>query len=73
MTNMREDVVFALFTGSTSSPVLLATSNILQFRNPYEPLQGHIALTGDPTEMLVQWNSKSAEGQAIKWGSISGR
>ena len=33
-------------------PVLAAVSGIVQFTNPNEPLQGHLALTGDPTEMM---------------------
>lgn len=36
----------------------LATSNLLEFKGGiYAPLQGHIALTGDPTQMRVMWVS----------------
>ena len=33
-------------------PVPVAVSETIQFRNWNEPLQGHLALTGDPTEMM---------------------
>ena len=36
----------------------VATSNELKFKGGiYAPLQGHIALTGDPTQMRVMWVS----------------
>ena len=36
----------------------VATSNLLDFKGGiYSPLQGHIALTGDPTQMRVMWVS----------------
>lgn len=36
----------------------VATSNLLEFKGGiYTPLQGHIALTGDPTQMRVMWVS----------------
>lgn len=34
------------------NPVLAAVSNTVTFKNPNEPLHGHLALTGDPTEMM---------------------
>ena len=34
------------------SPTLVAISSVLQFSNYNVPLQGHLALTQDPTEML---------------------
>ena len=39
-----------LFLGF-DSPVLAAVSNAVTFKNPNEPLHGHLALTGNPTEM----------------------
>ena len=32
--------------------MLLAVSEVVRFKNPNEPLQGHLALTEDPTEMM---------------------
>ena len=39
-----------LFLGF-DNPVLAAVSNAVTFKNPNEPLHGHLALTGNPTEM----------------------
>ena len=33
-------------------PELAAISPVIQFQNWNEPLQVHLALTGDPTEMM---------------------
>jgi len=33
-------------------PTLVAVSNVVRFQNWNEPLQAHLALTGDPTEMV---------------------
>ena len=33
-------------------PVPVAVTEAIQFQNWNEPLQGHLALTGDPTEMM---------------------
>lgn len=35
-----------------SNPTLVSVSNTVSFENYNEPLQGHLALTGDPTEMM---------------------
>ena len=33
-------------------PLLVAVSSVVRFKNWNEPLQAHLALTGDPTEMV---------------------
>ena len=33
-------------------PLLVAVSNVVRFKNWNEPLQAHLALTGDPTQMV---------------------
>ena len=46
--------------------ILLATSNLLEFKGGiYAPSQGHIALTGEPTEMRVMW--VSGTGNDVFW------
>ena len=35
-----------------NDPLVVAVSDKIRFRNWNEPLQGHLALTGDPTEMM---------------------
>ena len=41
-----------LFYAGFSKPSLAAVSGVVQFRNWNEPLQVHLSLTGDPTEMM---------------------
>lgn len=53
--NMRANCEFRYYQ---KSYVHVATSNLLQFKGGiYAPLQGHIALTGDPSQMRVMWVS----------------
>ncbi len=35
-----------------TDPVAVAVSEVVRFVNPNEPLQGHLSLTTDPTEMM---------------------
>ena len=44
-------IALALLFLGFDNPVLAAVSNAVMFKNPNEPLHGHLALTGDPTEM----------------------
>ena len=36
----------------SEDPVLLAVSDVITFQNYNEPLQGHLVLTNDPTEVM---------------------
>lgn len=40
------------FYAGFSKPTLAAVSGVVQFQNWNEPLQVHLSLTGDPTEMM---------------------
>jgi hypothetical protein len=40
---------FAFFRGGMMAPQLAALSPIIRVQNPNEPLQRHLALTGDNT------------------------
>ena len=44
-------IAIALLFLGFDNPVLAAVSNAVTFKNPNEPLHGHLALTGNPTEM----------------------
>jgi hypothetical protein len=46
----------------------LARSDVVRFENVNEPLQGHIALTGDITQMLVMWVSNSTQTPSVQYG-----
>lgn len=53
--NMRSDCQFRYYRPGT---VLVALSTVVMFKGgPEEPLQGHIALTSNPSEMRVMWVS----------------
>ena len=53
--NMRTSCEFRYYQ---ETYIHVATSNVLEFKGGiYSPLQGHIALTGDPTQMRVMWVS----------------
>ena len=53
--NLRTSCEFRYYQ---KSYLHVATSNLLEFKGGvYAPLQGHIALTGDPTQMRVMWVS----------------
>lgn len=64
--NMRKSCQFKfyrqVYTDSSWYYVLGAASPIMEFEGGSEaPLQGHIALTGDPTQMRVMWVSGSTK------------
>ena len=56
--NMRSECIFKYYRDTTTSSQLVATSDKLSFvGGAATPLQGHIAMTEQPTEMRVMWNS----------------
>jgi len=55
--NMRAEVVAAYFTNGFDSPVVVAESKPVQFTDPNRPMHVHMALTGNPTEMVIDWTS----------------
>ena len=66
--NIRQDYIFRYFQ-QDDSYILAATSNVVSFNNPNEPTQGHIAVTGDATEMRVMWvTNSSAETPVVEFG-----
>ena len=59
--NMRSQCEFRYFRNNANSK-LVAVSNILGFQfGAKAPLQGRIALTGNPTEMRVMWTAAKSE------------
>ena len=66
--NMREECQFRYYTNGTVTE-LLASSNRLRFEGGRRaPLQGHLALTGNPTEMRVQWTSGTSSVPMVWYG-----
>ena len=70
LVNMRESVTVAYFTGGLTTPVLIAESEAVAFDNVHLPMHVHLALTGDPTQMRVDWTSaqNGSTGPWIHWG-----
>eukprot|EP00731_Ephydatia_muelleri_P019818 Em0012g643a len=71
MINMRGDMIVGFFTGGSQNPVLLAVSDIIQFQNYNEPLQGHLVLGDDPTEVILIWVTQEANAPQVLWGTQS--
>ncbi|EDO31661.1 predicted protein, partial [Nematostella vectensis] len=66
MYNMRSDCEFRYIRGT---PQTLAVSNTVSFLwGLIEPLQGHIALTGDPTQMRITWVSGTDSLPSVLYG-----
>eukprot|EP01147_Barroeca_monosierra_P007619 gene7619-9881_t len=66
--NMREDVVFWLFFGGINTPKAIAKTKPVSFTDTDDPRHITLALTGDPTEMRVTWNSASPDNAVLIYG-----
>ena len=67
--NMRVDCEFRYF-GNDTYTELLAISNKVSFVNGREtPLQGHLALTGDATQMRVHWTTGTTSTPTVHYGT----
>uniref|UniRef100_A0A1X7U7G6 Purple acid phosphatase n=1 Tax=Amphimedon queenslandica TaxID=400682 RepID=A0A1X7U7G6_AMPQE len=67
LVNVRTPYVFALLTGGFDAPSLVATSKQVTFSSPNEPLQPHLALTNDPTTLLLTWNTRDSKEPKVKF------
>lgn len=66
--NLRKECQFRYYR-SGNYTTLAAESNIVSFEGGAEiPLQGHLSLTGDPTEMRVMWVSGTMESPVVQYG-----
>ncbi|KAK9804531.1 hypothetical protein WJX73_005386 [Symbiochloris irregularis] len=77
LANQREPVVLFFLHNATagngfSNLSYAGKSSVIQISNPNEPLQGHLALTKDPTEMKVQWTTRDPGTPTVKYGTKSG-
>ncbi|KAL5482027.1 hypothetical protein EMCRGX_G022307 [Ephydatia muelleri] len=71
--NLRLDCEFRYYTlageGDDSELHLLARSRRVTFEGgPQAPVHGHLALTGDPSQMRVQWTSGTRESPTVRYG-----
>lgn len=65
--NLRSACEFRYYSNNK----LVALSNLVTFNNggPKAPLHGHIAITNNPTEMRIMWNSAEvSSGLVVKYG-----
>ena len=49
---MRQDVLFGFFSGNVTNPKLHATADPVEFKDPNEILQVHLAQGQDSSEMV---------------------
>eukprot|EP00775_Hariotina_reticulata_P004167 gene4166-4415_t len=70
--NYRHPMQFAFMRNGLMQPVLAALSPVIEVKNPNEPLQRHLALTGGNTQMLVQWVTRDSKQPVVKWGQAPG-
>lgn len=74
LTNLRDDVVFVYFTGSTYHPVFMNSSaQVVSFNNTNEPLRPRVVATGDPDVYTLLWSSATSQTPTMKWGTVSGQ
>ncbi len=66
--NIRTDCEFRYYSNETCN-ILLAHSAPLRFKGgANKPLHGHIALTGNPSEMRIQWTSGTKATPTVNYG-----
>lgn len=71
--NHRTDVRIGFFYNGFKHPRLAGSTHTIKFKNPDIPSHGRIALTGDNTQMLVQWTTASDSPGVVQWGSEPGK
>ena len=71
LVNSRQEIVVAYFTGDLDNPVLRAESKAVRFDNVAMAMHLHLALTGDATEMIVDWTSaqNATSSPWVRWGT----
>ncbi len=73
LVNMRTGVRAAFIRNGLASPLLVARSDVVSNTNPHAPSGVHLALTGQPGEMMVQWTaSNESVAPFVAWGVTPG-
>lgn len=60
------------FRNGFANPHLVAQTPVITVASPNRPAHARLALTDDPTEMLVQWTTGNSQGGTVRWGRRSG-
>eukprot|EP00300_Choanocystis_sp_HF-7_P024926 c26527_g1_i1.p1 GENE.c26527_g1_i1~~c26527_g1_i1.p1 ORF type:complete len:585 (+),score=128.53 c26527_g1_i1:97-1755(+) len=74
LVNPRQAYQFRMWSlpnATALNATVVATSPLLTFANINEPLQGHLALMSDPTEMRIQWTTATAGTPTVEYGTVS--
>ncbi|KAF8021212.1 hypothetical protein BT93_G1598 [Corymbia citriodora subsp. variegata] len=74
--NQRSDFSFALFSGGTDKPKLMAVSNTVAFANPKAPVYPRLAQGKEWNEMTLTWTSGYGIAEAepfVEWGHQGGQ
>eukprot|EP00698_Gefionella_okellyi_P016921 TRINITY_DN4890_c0_g1_i1.p1 TRINITY_DN4890_c0_g1~~TRINITY_DN4890_c0_g1_i1.p1 ORF type:complete len:597 (+),score=70.63 TRINITY_DN4890_c0_g1_i1:184-1791(+) len=71
--NMRAPYTFVFFRNGTIFPLAVALSNSVGFTNYNYPMQVHLSLTHNATEMQVSWTTLDAAEPQVLWGVTSGQ
>lgn len=67
--NLRKDCQFGYYRNDNYT-LLVVKSEVLSFKGGSDiPLQGHLALTGNPTEMRVMWVSGTDGTNIVRYGT----
>lgn len=69
--NHRTDLRIGFFYNGFKHPRLAGASEAIKFLNPDLPSQPRLSLTGDNTEMLVQWTTATDKPGYVLWGLSS--
>lgn len=66
--NHRTDVRIGFFYNGFKHPRLAGATESIKFLDPDMPAHGRLSLTGDNTEMLVQWTTATDKPGYVLWG-----
>lgn len=70
--NHRADMRIAMFRNGFQNPHMVAQTEVIRFPNVNRPSHGRLSLTGDPSEMLVQWTTGTSTEGYVEWGKRPG-
>ncbi|CAD7699098.1 unnamed protein product [Ostreobium quekettii] len=70
--NHRDTMRFYFMRKAPGEPFVAAKSPLIQLANPNAPMQVHLALTANHSEMKIQWVTKDTGSPAVEWGTSPG-
>lgn len=67
--NMRMDCEFRYYTNDSYTELIAVSNKVTFVDGNAAPLQGHLALTGDPTQMRVHWTTGTFSVPTVLYGT----